>query len=415
MSPDLPPLLRGLATAGDPFEGARQEAARGCDAGLVLHRLTGEAMEAALVLAPEVPLADAVAMLPACGVGLQNALGALAPPEVAVRLTWGGELRVNGAACGALRAAAASREAGEVPGWLVVGLAVEIGAPGEAPGERPGQTCLAEEGCGEIGAARLLESWSRHALTWIHRWDTEGPRPLHAEWSGILDPDARPRGLGRRRRALRGDRQGRRGHADRADDHAAGGAVTGPGPQGGPAAGGAHGGALNLARAIHFDESDTRVFHVPARTGEWCVAGGFEFSNWSEADLTGKARQAFANGWLGLETFGRVTFVAVTRAEGPEVAALTERLAAHFVAVYGAPSLEVARPAAAEEIAHMAALCEGLDANTLLTVARELTEGGVREAFRSIEPASAEIDAFAVHGDPGGEVGGWGGGGHGHG
>ena len=51
---------------------------------------------------------------------------------------------------------------------------------------------------------------------------------------------------------------------------------------------------LFLARAIHFDESDRNVFHAPARTGEWCVSGGFEFSNWSEGDLTGKARQAFA-------------------------------------------------------------------------------------------------------------------------
>ena len=50
---------------------------------------------------------------------------------------------------------------------------------------------------------------------------------------------------------------------------------------------------LKLARAIHFDESDQRVFHVPARTGEWCISGGFEFSNWSEGDLSGKNRQAF--------------------------------------------------------------------------------------------------------------------------
>ena len=58
---------------------------------------------------------------------------------------------------------------------------------------------------------------------------------------------------------------------------------------------------MKLARAIHFDESDRRVFHSPAQTGEWCISGGFEFSDWSEADLDGKARQAFANGWLGLQ------------------------------------------------------------------------------------------------------------------
>ena len=55
---------------------------------------------------------------------------------------------------------------------------------------------------------------------------------------------------------------------------------------------------MKLARAIHFDESDQRVFHSHAQTGEWCISGGFEFSNWSEADLDGKARQAFSKGWL---------------------------------------------------------------------------------------------------------------------
>ncbi|MFU1477989.1 DUF6505 family protein [Roseovarius sp. C7] len=155
---------------------------------------------------------------------------------------------------------------------------------------------------------------------------------------------------------------------------------------------------MKLARAIHFDESDQRVFASPARTGEWCIPGGFEFSNWTEADLTGKARQAFANGWLGLETGGRVTFVAVTQVEPSEAETLTDLLAAHFVTYYGAPDAATARPVAAEELAHMAELCEDHPPNTLLTVARELTEAGVREAFRAIAPQDAGLDQFAIHG-----------------
>ena len=95
-----------------------------------------------------------------------------------------------------------------------------------------------------------------------------------------------------------------------------------------------------LARAIHFDESDQRVFHNPARTGEWCISGGFEFSNWSEADLVGKARQAFSNGWMGTETFGRVSFVAVTQIEPAERAVIATLLAQHFVEIYGAPDVD---------------------------------------------------------------------------
>ncbi|WP_204114449.1 DUF6505 family protein [Shimia biformata] len=155
---------------------------------------------------------------------------------------------------------------------------------------------------------------------------------------------------------------------------------------------------MNLARAVHFDESDTFVFATPARTGEWCISGGFEFSNWTEADVTGKARQAFANGWFGLETGGRVTFVGVMQIEPSEVAALTDLLAQHFVTYYGAPSVEAARPVAQEEIAQMVELCDDHDQNTILTVSRELTEAGVREAYRVIQPQDAGLDQFAVHG-----------------
>ena len=155
---------------------------------------------------------------------------------------------------------------------------------------------------------------------------------------------------------------------------------------------------MNLARAIHFDESDQRVYASPARTGEWCVSGGFEFSDWTEGDLAGKARQAFANGWFGLETGGRVTFVAVTQIEQAELDTLTDLLAQHFVTYYGAPSAEAARPVAAEEIAQMIDLCDGHAGNTLLTVARDLTEAGVRESFRVIEAQDAGLEQFAIHG-----------------
>tara|TARA_R110002096_G_scaffold189191_28_gene369531 strand:- start:5438 stop:5923 length:486 start_codon:yes stop_codon:yes gene_type:complete len=155
-----------------------------------------------------------------------------------------------------------------------------------------------------------------------------------------------------------------------------------------------------LARAIHFDESDRNVFHNPARTGEWAISGGFEFSNWSEGDLVGKARQAFANGWLGAETFGRVTFVAVTQIEDAEFEALTADLAQHFVDVYGAPSPDLARPVALEELGQMADLCGDHAPNTVLTVLRELTDAGVRERYRFIEANDAALEQFAIHSVP---------------
>lgn len=155
---------------------------------------------------------------------------------------------------------------------------------------------------------------------------------------------------------------------------------------------------LKLARTIHFDESDRNIFSRPAESGEWAIPGGFEFSNWTEGDLTGKARQAFANGWLALDSFGRATLVAVAQIEPAERAALIDRLAEHFVTLYGAPSAEDARPAAEEEIAYMEDLCADHDPNTLLVVSRELTGAGVKESFRAITPGEAELDILAVHG-----------------
>ena len=122
--PTFPPLMSGQAVSGniDPFEKACAMAALGCDAGLIVHNITANRLMAAMVMAPEVPLEDAMAMLPACGVGFQNALGALAPPEVAVHLEWAGGLRINGAV---LRSDARRRQAALTraePDWLVVGL-----------------------------------------------------------------------------------------------------------------------------------------------------------------------------------------------------------------------------------------------------------------------------------------------------
>jgi len=155
---------------------------------------------------------------------------------------------------------------------------------------------------------------------------------------------------------------------------------------------------MKLARTIRLDESDINVFDPAADSGEWAISGAFEFSNWTEAELTGKARQAFANGWLSLEGFGRATFVAVTAITEAERETLVNSLAARFVTHFGAPSLAAALPVAEEEIRHMQEMCEDQADNTLLVVSRELTDIGVKEQFRYIEAQNADLDAFAVHG-----------------
>lgn len=183
-APTFPPLMWGEPAQGNAFDHACMRATMGCDAGLVAYVLGPLQVEAALVFTPEVPLGKAMAMLPLCGVGLQNALGALAPPEVAVHLGWEGGIRVNGAGCGRFRVMASDVNPAAVADWLVVGFAMPL-LPEDDGGSNPDRTALYAEGCADIAPPALIESWSRHTLSWVNRWETEGSQALHAEWRGL--------------------------------------------------------------------------------------------------------------------------------------------------------------------------------------------------------------------------------------
>ena len=183
-APSFPPLLRGAACpAGhDVLAKAVAEAGLGAEPGLVVWRCRAQATEAALVLAPEAPLGQAVSVAFAVALGLGDALGALAPPEVAVHYDWPGGVRVNGATAGRIRAAASTSDAGAEPDWLVIAFEIRLLPETESPGETPGRTCLAEEGCAEITPEALLESAARHSLVWINTWVEDGFAPLHDAW-----------------------------------------------------------------------------------------------------------------------------------------------------------------------------------------------------------------------------------------
>lgn len=186
--PSFPPRLKGLATGpANPFSVAIAEAEKGVDSGLLTWSLSPERLRAALVLAPEMALEPAMAAFCACGVGIQNALGALAPPETAVHLDWTGGVRMNGGHVGGLRVAAATHDPKVEPDWLVVGLELTLVLPDNMePGETPDWTSLQQEGCAEIDPAHILEAWSRHSLLWLNGLDdAKGRADLHREWNGI--------------------------------------------------------------------------------------------------------------------------------------------------------------------------------------------------------------------------------------
>ncbi len=185
----FPPLFTGEAVSGstDPFAKACAQAMIGCDAGLLVHSITPDRIRAAIVFAPETSLEDSMSAMIACGVGFQNAMGALAPPEVAVHLGWQGEIYINGGEAGRLRMGASDTDPKVEPDWLVIGLDLDLLPQAEGDtGERPNQTSLMMEGCGDISPIRLLEAWSRHTLVWLNDIESSGASALHELWRGLV-------------------------------------------------------------------------------------------------------------------------------------------------------------------------------------------------------------------------------------
>ena len=145
-------------------------------------------------------------------------------------------------------------------------------------------------------------------------------------------------------------------------------------------------GDSRFLKTIRFDASDTFAFPLAAEAGEWAVSGGFAFADIPAAELAGKTRQALANGFLGLTSFGHATFTSVASMTGVEREAVIGRLARHFIVVYGAPDPGTAREAAGAEVAFVEDLVADCLINTLFCVTRERDgDGRITESFRKLE------------------------------
>jgi len=186
--PTFPPLLSGhdVPSGEDAFEAACERAATGeLGAGDVVWSRNVDKVDMAIVLEPDVTMETAVQMLPLSMVAIGDCLGVLTPPQVGVTFTWPGDIRVNGALAGQIRAAAAGpRDAASTPQWMVLGLWLRHRRQDNdpEPGEVPDQTWLSEEGCEALTRTDIIESYSRHFLTWLNDWNDDGFRSIHGSW-----------------------------------------------------------------------------------------------------------------------------------------------------------------------------------------------------------------------------------------
>lgn len=140
-----------------------------------------------------------------------------------------------------------------------------------------------------------------------------------------------------------------------------------------------------LPRAFRLDHSDVSVFELAAEPGEWAVPGSFSFLSAEPDTLTGKRRAAFANGFLGVASFGWTTLVTVEEASEADVDAVTASLTAHLLSQHGAPSAEQAEAVARREVGFASSLCDH-SPGTILAISRRFDGDALLEQFKTITP-----------------------------
>jgi len=187
--PTFPPLLSGRpVAAGEDAFAAALNACKAGDAGAgdVFWSRSQAVMDVAVVLEPDVPAARSLQMLFVAMVAFGDSFGAIGPPEVGIFYRWPNQMLINDARFGEARVGLPDGPGDAVPDWLVVGLVVHIHPDerGPEPGHDLLNTSLWYEGAGDIDRTMLIESYSRHFLTWINNWGDDGFKPVHENWIG---------------------------------------------------------------------------------------------------------------------------------------------------------------------------------------------------------------------------------------
>jgi len=182
----LPPLYR-LVVAEDgqsPEVRARALAESGADPATVVCADRADRLDCSILLHPGMTLGRARLVVYVGMLGLGDALGAVVPPGIDVTYRWLNVIEANMASVAQIGLHAPGRSpAAAEPPWMtlraVVGLSGAIDADPAAPAF---ETTIADEGGGAVTVVELLESFTRHFLTWMSRWQEDGFDPVRAMW-----------------------------------------------------------------------------------------------------------------------------------------------------------------------------------------------------------------------------------------
>lgn len=139
---------------------------------------------------------------------------------------------------------------------------------------------------------------------------------------------------------------------------------------------------MKFLKAVRLDDSDARILAQEggaAEDGEWVVSGGYAVCDLARGHRTPSCHCDTT--FVAAATGRRCTLAEVSEIRDATLDEVRNELARFFLAELGAPSLEAARAAAADECAYTADLAAGFPADVWITVRREPSEAGVRERY----------------------------------
>lgn len=167
----------------DPFAEAVAAAKADTDPGTFLWSPRPDRADCAVVLGPEMPLAEALRVAYVTMTGIGDALGALMPPGIPLVFGWPDRIVINGVTAGGIRVAWPDTAAPDTtPAWMVAGVRIRVAPDVLELQDDPNATNLLAEGCTEVTAREILESFSRHFLFWMNCWLDEGFTPVKTAW-----------------------------------------------------------------------------------------------------------------------------------------------------------------------------------------------------------------------------------------
>ena len=181
----LAPLFRLAALPGDADVAAeaRRMAESGAEPGTVVCADRADQFRCSVILHPDLVAAEARLAVYVGVLGLGDAIGATSPAGLDIKFAWPNRIDANAGTVAAVTVGLPDGCADDaVPAWLTVDAALFVGLHPPDGSMPVSLTSLAGEGCVEVTVRDLLESFSRHFLTWTNRWQDDGFDPVRAMW-----------------------------------------------------------------------------------------------------------------------------------------------------------------------------------------------------------------------------------------